>query len=695
MSKATKQIGTIINRAAVDSASYNEAEGTVRVIFASEEKVFIKSWDGDYYQQLVCTKDAIRSARLDNGAVHLIDTHNDMSIENVYGRVVRWGIDTENKQCWADVKLTTDPEKAGTVGDIKAGIIRTVSIKARPWGAIQGPDVAGESIPTILITSWEPMEISLVSVPADPQSIIRQDQSDNFSLEIITKKTSEMELTFIQEIIERCDKAKLDLTFAKSLIAKDIKPEALDGAISEEVERRSKENNNPATPATQAQPQPEAPVTNSAAPAQQNASPAGAPSLEIINRCETAGFDLAFAKDLIQRNLTIDQANAAIVDEIARRNQNNGTVKNNNVPASVTNDNERVIFRTAASTALMHRAENGSVDMSKPENIKAHDFKYSTMVDIARQCLILSGDRGIYAPAEVIQRAMATTDYPDILTSTTNRFMRKYYDAVVPEWKKYGTQMNASDFRAKTGIKVDAQVTFEELAEGAEYKETKIISNEKAIIQLSTFARKFSITRKAMINDDLAVLQKLPKMIGLGARQFQARKVFALISGNALSSDGVALFQTSTHKNLASSGAAISETSLSAGRVAMRRQKSPEGNEMSIIPVYLVVPPELETTATKLVASILASAGQDVNTFYGKLKVDVVDYFTDTTAWYLAADPNAISADGIVYSYLEGQEGLFTESYIDKDTDNIVQKARMDFDARVWGHQGWYKNPGA
>ena len=61
----------------------------------------------------------------------------------------------------------------------------------------------------------------------------------------------------------------------------------------------------------------------------------------------------------------------------------------------------------------------------------------------------------------------------------------------------------------------------------------------------------------------------------------------------------------------------------------------------------------------------------------------------------MVANPETTTVDGMVHAYLSGQEGLYTESYVDKKTDKIVIKNRLDFATAMWGWQGWYKNPGA
>ena len=81
------------------------------------------------------------------------------------------------------------------------------------------------------------------------------------------------------------------------------------------------------------------------------------------------------------------------------------------------------------------------------------------------------------------------------------------------------------------------------------------------------------------------------------------------------------------------------------------------------------------------------------NPLYGAFEVLVDVYLTDPTAWYVISDAGMIEV--VKYATLNGQEGLYTEQQIDFDTDNLVVKARVDFNATIEEYRGVYKNAGA
>lgn len=295
---------------------------------------------------------------------------------------------------------------------------------------------------------------------------------------------------------------------------------------------------------------------------------------------------------------------------------------------------------------------------------------------------------------DIIKRAVATTDFPDLFQKAINLVIRKDYETRVQPWQMIARKEDVKDFREKTGIKIDGTVTFDEIPEGGLYQSSPILYDEKATLQLKKFGRVFNITYQALINDDMGVIARIPKMIMLGAEQFQSEKVWGMLFNNAKTPDGKELFHTGHNNYKSTGGSVISPESLSEARVSIRRQTTPDGKPLGMVPKFLIVPPELQTKAEQLVTSITATKADDVNVFSNGLEVIVCDLLTDKDAWYLAADPNEITADGLIYSYLDKAEGANVESVTDFNTDGLKIKASLAFGTALWGYQGWYKNAG-
>lgn len=158
----------------VRAASYREEDNSIEVVWTTGAKVRRYSWrDGVYYdEELIVTAAAIRLERMNAGAPFL-DTHDDWSLSSVIGSVVPGTAEIRGGKGFCRVQLSVAPEHAGVVANIKAGIIRNISVGYR-MHRIEKTEEDGE-IPVWRVVDWEPLEISAVPVPADPGSQVRSE----------------------------------------------------------------------------------------------------------------------------------------------------------------------------------------------------------------------------------------------------------------------------------------------------------------------------------------------------------------------------------------------------------------------------------------------------------------------------------------------------------------------------------------
>lgn len=648
MSRTKAKITVQRTRAAIDQNSFNQEDNTIEVVFATATPVRRFDWvSGTHFNEVLeISETAIDFARLKSGAA-VLDTHNSYSLENVIGVVVdAWVSGSEAR---AKVRLSEEDADAVTVNKIKKGIIRNMSVGYDVFEYNKSETPETNDTPIWTATRWQPLELSFVPVPADHNSGVRSEGKQELKTVKIVNPIKMSKTKKRNQQPAKRNQPKAVNSPAQESKRVDVK-EVRRKAVEQERKRVS----------------------------------------EITNACRKAGLPTQFAESLIKKNSDLNQARAAIIKEVAKRA--NRAPRGGDI--RVTGTDESVQTRNAIVAGIIERANPGSMkDFAKSEKVR--QYRNMRLLDLAKDRLRAKGERyNLMSEQEIVKRAMATTDFPDLLSNAFDRSLRRFYDAVVDDWSFVARQESATDFREKTGIKVDGAVTFEEIPEGGEYKEAPILQNEKATIKLKKYGRKYSITDIAIINDDLSVFSRLPRIMALGAQQFQSEAIWSNVFDNKKAWDGKALFHAD-HRNLAAAlKKAPAEDSLSAARTAMRKQLSLAGNVLGIVPRYLIVPPELETTARKLITAIMATTTGDVNVFAGAFDVVVVNQFTDPDAWYLAADPDAITADGIVYAYLNGEPGLRTESRVNWDTDALEVKGSMAFATAIWGWQGWYKNPG-
>ncbi|GAA4419914.1 phage major capsid protein [Acidovorax lacteus] len=141
---------------AVKEGAVQAESRTVELAFASEEPY--ERWFG--IEVLDCAPGSIRMARLMNGAPLLFNHDYDRLI----GVVESISIDSD-RVCRAKVRFarTEDAEEAFAL--VQDGILRHVSVGYRIH-AMQLQEER-DGVETYRVTDWEPLEISMVSVPAD------------------------------------------------------------------------------------------------------------------------------------------------------------------------------------------------------------------------------------------------------------------------------------------------------------------------------------------------------------------------------------------------------------------------------------------------------------------------------------------------------------------------------------------------
>jgi hypothetical protein len=342
----------------------------------------------------------------------------------------------------------------------------------------------------------------------------------------------------------------------------------------------------------------------------------------------------------------------------------------------------------AMGEALFHR-----VSPNHAPSGEARQYIGLTIPDMARRVLETAGQRTMgYSTAELVTRALNTTsDFPLILGDSIGRVLRAAYMAAPSGIKQVAMQSTARDFRAKRSLTFSEAPKLEKVLETGEFKRGSFEESQESY-SVATYGKIFGISRQALVNDDLSAFTTVPRRLGQAAQAFEAQTLADLLANNPKMADGKAVFHAD-HKNLAGTAAAISVTSVSAARAAMRDQVGLTGELISVTPKYLIVPNELETAADQLVATITPATVSEANPFAARLQVIVEPRLTDATAWYLAADPAEI--DGLEYSYLEGYDGAYIETRNGFDVDGVEIKVRLDFGAGWLDHRGWYKNAGA
>ena len=403
---------------------------------------------------------------------------------------------------------------------------------------------------------------------------------------------------------------------------------------------------------------------------------------EVRTLCRAAGLGGETADDLIDSGATVTEAKAAIYDAQQQRTRTAPVIRTH----AVQNDDPATITRRQAD-ALHVRMAGGEC----PED--AQQYLGESLLDMARDSLARSGvsTRGMN-PDEVLQRAAhGASDFPLVVSNAMGKTAAQAYQAAESPLKTLCRQRVLRDFKPATSIRLGEMGRLEELDEHGEITHTGRAENGESM-SLKTYARGLNVSRQLLIDDDLNLLGDMTSAFGEAAAQTEADILVDLLTSNPNLSDGTPVFDAS-RGNIAGTGTDPSSATLSDARQHMRTVKGLDGKTIiSAAPKYLVIGPELETTAEQLLAEIYATTTGDVNAWAGKLSLLVEPRITDAS-WYLFADPARLAC--MQYGYLASAQGVQIQRAEAWDTLGMKYRAYLDFGAGFMDWRGAWFNEGA
>lgn len=708
-------MGVLYGRALVQPTTIDQEAREVDVVCATEKMVTRFSWDEDYDEMLVCEASAVRMDRANQG-LPLLDCHNSYSVHSQVGRTVKVWIN-ESRQLCARVRFSSRPEVAGLFQDVVDGIVKGISVGYEIY-KFEREDRPNGARPIYRATDWMPIEISLAPVPADIDSGIRTGQRQH-PVEIINKRitntTTNMKKTRATEtgktmeyVVEGDPVKQGDIvtvdgvkgvalsdgevgdTITLTLIEEEVTPTDSDEAkTNEDVVAAAEDAAAAAEDAAAAAKDAAAAVTEATGGTEQTEENRKR-TQAIQQMARAAGLSADYALALVGTDLTVEQCSTAIMRRLAKRSQENGVNGNHSVRATGLDAGTKK--RMAVENALLHRIYPSKFSL----DAGAREFRGMTMVEIGRELLSERGintrglDRSEVAKM-VFNRAHSTSDFPLLFEGVINKMLRAQYEFAPEFWDKIARQTSVDDFRARGLYSAGVANGMKKIPEGGEIKYTTL-KESKEQIRVETFGEGISYTRQAFINDDLGVFSIIPSAFVRHWDMLRGNLVWGLLTDNVKMSDGKGIFDA-THGNLLTgASSALSEESLAAAKTAMMKQKDIAGQIIRMVPRYLIVSPENEMMAKKLVTATTPVKFEDVNVFAGAFDVIVEPRLTDPKAWYLMADPYAV--DSLYYAYLEGNEGLRVDSTEEFKTDSMDYAVRGDFGAAAIDYRGIVKAAG-
>jgi len=325
------------------------------------------------------------------------------------------------------------------------------------------------------------------------------------------------------------------------------------------------------------------------------------------------------------------------------------------------------------------------------------------------ECMKLDGipySRGF--DNETIRAAFSSVSLPGILSNVANKKLLQSYEAQPVIATKLCSTGDLNDFKENDRFRLTDVGDLLPIAADGEIKEGGLIE-ESAKNQLDTYGKKFCLTRKMIINDDLGAFMKVPTAMGNRAARLIDQLFFSRLLKNPTQADGKTLFHNG-HKNLLTGATgALGADSLKKAIQLFLDQVDADGQPISVEPKFLLVPTALKHLAIELTqGATLIMAGGTENTVRPALNVLADEHLSvvsspylgnsayegaSQTGWYLFGDPQTIDTWEI--GFLKGKRTPTVErGETDFNTLGLWFRVYFDLGVREQDHRGMVKANG-
>jgi hypothetical protein len=574
----------------------------------------------------------------------------------------------------------------------------------------------GISGPAWIASRWDALEASLTPIPADPS--VGLERSVKVCDRAQDRKTQEEELKMKKRIkLLRAWKASEEKTY-------DAGTELL---VDERTFAELTEGENPQAEAVtdKREVEPiEAKKTESAPEGKEikvdfRAEARAAFQAEFRAEAERASgirsvckrFDLAsLADELIASGKSVEEAQRSVLDKLAEKHtaQAPGVI-------TITKDG-RDSTREAAVDGLLLRS--GMVKVDKPAD-GADEFRGMSLMDIAKECLRKAGIKIPSDSRKLVALAMGqrfgetisnqTSDFPYVLAATANKSLLAGFELAPSTYQFWARTGSVNDFKAATRVKFSSVGKLKLVNEEAKYTDTAR-TETKETIQIGTYARRWTMSRQAVINDDLGAFTNTLFQFGMNARMLPNDLAIAVLTANAALTDTYDLFGTEHANNHAHTDYRLdtldhAKTGLIYLMNLLASQKqyvdvSEDAYYLGLRPKVWLVSQTDEIIARQVIfsaADVASSTNGGVINPFANLGIQVVpdqNIKTSSTdySYYLFADPRL--APVVEVAFLQGNQQPFMDEKDQVDADGRVWLIRLDCGAAAVDYVGGAREVG-
>lgn len=612
-------------------SSFNDETRTAEIVWTTGARVLRYDWWNGraYHEELSLDPKHVRMGRLEGGSAPLLDSHGGWSLRGVLGVVE--GASLKAKEGRATVRFSKRADVEQIVQDVRDGIVRNVSVgyAVHKFERI-APKNEGDPW-TYRAVDWEPMELSLVPIGADPKAGVRSQGGLDLNVR-----------TFECEFIDR---------------------------------------QNPMDEDTQ--------TTTASA----RSTPAGAGDADMQRLVRLANLPPAFGDALIREGVTVEQAGRRILSELAHRSEQHEPRPSTWQAAMFTDQASPEARRSLMAEALASRAGVAPSDAARPfARMRLRDMVRELLELRGQRTSYLSPGELIERSITTTDLPNLLTSTGNrvlaaAFTASAPAIKRIARSTTLPDFRsKYHVKFSAAPSLEK--VNEGGEYKYSAIDEGAESygldKYGRIIAlTFEAMVNddLGAFER---LTRAfgesaaqregQQLVDLLTSASGAGPTMGDGTALFHANHGNLAGSGTAISDTSIGLAMLALRKQTGLDGKTIIDVT----------------PRYLLVPAALEAIANKYTSTAYVPAK-----QSDINPFAGRLEVLVEPRLDakSATAWYLATDPDTMPA--LEYAYLEGEPGPQMFQHEGFVVDGVQFKCRLAFGCGAVEHRSIYRNPGA
>ena len=215
-----------------------------------------------------------------------------------------------------------------------------------------------------------------------------------------------------------------------------------------------------------------------------------------------------------------------------------------------------------------------------------------------------------------------------------------------------------------------------------------------------TYGLGFRVSREMWEDDLYGIMRKMPKALARSLRLTLETDVANLLNrafdGNYTGGDGLELCSTAhpltgggTEQNELTTAADLSETTFEQALIDIQATTDDRNLVLALRPKVMIVPPNLDFTAAKLLESTQTpgDGNNSINPAKGRMPYKVNHYLTDTDAWFILCDDHELN--------LFMRRSPDFEQGSDFDTEDAKYKATARWSTGFSDFRGVYGSPGA